>query len=194
MKEIVYFVASSLDGYIAGPKGDCSLFSKRGSITTRYRDEAADFDTVIMCRQHYEACYGYGLQAGQPVFPGKAHYILSNSLTFSNAHPSMHVISPTPENVQKLRSDSSTGIFLCGSGPFAGWLLENGLIDRLKVQINPIIQGAGMTLFGSSTTSLSMDFVSSTAGGGGVQLNEYRIHHGAKLQDEAYFSGDDLDV
>ena len=193
MKEIVYSAACSLDGYVAGSKGDCSMFMKKGSVSTRYREEAAAFDTVIMCRQLYETCYGYGLQSGQPVFGGKTHYIFSNSLSFSNAHPNMHVISPTPENVQKLKSGDGTGIFLCGSGPFAGWLLENGLIDRLNIYINPIVVGSGMTLFGSSTKSIAMDFVGSTACAGGVQLNEYRIHSGARIQDEEYFSGDDLE-
>tara|TARA_R110001592_G_scaffold15536_4_gene67615 strand:+ start:746 stop:1279 length:534 start_codon:yes stop_codon:yes gene_type:complete len=175
MKKIVYYVACSLDGYVAGPKGDSSMFVKKGSVATRYKEEISDFDSVMMCRQTYEFGYGYGLQAGQPACAGKVHYIFSNSLVFKSPHPDVHVVAPAVENINALKQESGSNIYFCGGGPFAGWLLENGLIDTLKLRVNPVIIGSGTTLFGSSAATARMELLESVTCDGGVQINEYRI-------------------
>ncbi len=54
----------------------------------------------------------------------------------------MHVLAPNVENVTRLKEEEGA-IFLYGGGYFAGWLLENGLIDTVKLRINPAIVGDG---------------------------------------------------
>ena len=175
MRDIVYYVACSVDGYIAGPRGDSSMFVKNEALTAQYRQDLESFDTVIMCRQTYEMGYGYGLQPGQPTVENKKHFIFSKSLYFERHHPDVSVLPPDVEHVRALKSSEGPGIFLCGGGHFAGWLMEKGLIDVLKVRLNPVILGAGTPVFGHSPEKARMELVSSRAFDGGVQMNEYRI-------------------
>lgn len=160
MNQIIYYVASSLDGYVSGPKGDGSMFVRSGSVANRYGEDMATFDAVMMCRQTYEFGYGYGLQPGQPACEGKRHYIFSNTLRFASSHADVEIVAPTVENVLEMKANSTGPICLCGGGPFAGWLLENQLIDIVKVRLNPVIIGSGTTLFGASPASTRMELVS----------------------------------
>lgn len=175
MKELIYYTATSLDGFTAGRKGDRSLFVKHGASTTRRETDLPHVDTIILCRQSYEAGYGYGLRPGQPLCEGLVHYIYSNSLRFDAAHPDVHVLSPCIENIAQRKAEGDGAIYLYGGGYFAGWLLENGLIDTVKLRITPAIVGDGERIFGQSPQSARLELVESQPDEGGVFLNTYRV-------------------
>lgn len=61
MRRIVYYVATSLDGFISGPDEDVSGFANEGNGVTKYLADLADYDTVIMGRKTYEFGYRFGL-------------------------------------------------------------------------------------------------------------------------------------
>lgn len=48
---------------------------------------------------------------------------------------------------------SETDVDLCGGGQFAEWLLYDGLIHHLKLQLNPKVRGEGVQLLENSKTS-----------------------------------------
>lgn len=151
MTKIVYYVASSLDGFIAGKADDISLFAQHGSGVEKYLSDLAKYSTVIMGRRTYEFGYQFGLEPGQPAYPHMEHHIFSNTLSFENSpHGQVHVESRSIDRINEIRDNSPTDVYLCGGGVFAGWLLEHGMIDRLKIKLNPIILGEGIPIFGNS--------------------------------------------
>ncbi len=175
MPKIVYYVASSLDGYIAGPNEDISLFVGEGDGVTQYLNDLKEFETVIMGRNTYEFGYKFGLRPGQPAYPHMSHHIFSNSLHFEEQHPQVHIEIPSLERVKEIRDHSPTDVYLCGGGLFAGWLLDHGLVDRLKLKINPIILGRGIPLFGGSKTSMGFELKDSTRYENGLQIATYDL-------------------
>ncbi|MBD0778915.1 dihydrofolate reductase family protein [Maribacter sp. ANRC-HE7] len=52
-----------------------------------------------------------------------------------------------------INDDIRKFVSLCGGGQFAGWLLDPGLIDILKLKMIPIILGDGISLFGNAKSS-----------------------------------------
>ena len=62
MRNITYYVATSIDGYIEGPDGDISGFVAQGAGVSQYLADLKEFDTVIMGRNTYEFGYAYGLK------------------------------------------------------------------------------------------------------------------------------------
>ena len=60
MQPIIYDVAVSIDGYIAGPGGDISAFPASGRLVDDYLERLADYRTVIMGRDTYEFGYRFG--------------------------------------------------------------------------------------------------------------------------------------
>ena len=85
MRHIVYYVATSLDGYISGPKGDISGFNGTAESDgiIKYFADLKNFDTVIMGRNTYEFGYKFGLKPGERAYPHMEHLIFSNSLQFN---------------------------------------------------------------------------------------------------------------
>ena len=177
MRRIVYYVASSIDGFIAGPGGDISGFVTGGDGVEQYQRDLASFDTVIMGRHTYEFGYRYGLQPGQQAYPHMTHFIFSNGLAFERQHEKVHVRRPVRDAVVEIKRQEGSAIYLCGGGAFAGWLLEQELIDELKIKLNPVVLGGGVRLFGGSSKCFRLEFVSTASFERGLQIITYNVDY-----------------
>ncbi len=173
MKKIVYYVASSLDGYIAGKNDDISQFILQGEGVQKYQSDLANFGTVIMGRKTYEFGFQYGLEPGQPAYPNMKHFIFSNSLNFENLPEAVSIEKLSIDKVNEIRQNANTDIYLCGGGQLAGWLLENNLIDQLKLKLNPIVLGEGTKLFGDSNAAEKWELVEKESFSDGLQILTY---------------------
>jgi len=175
MRKIVYYVATSLDGFICGLNEDISGFVGHGNGVAKYLADLSDFDTVLMGKNTYEFGYKFGLQPGQRAYPHMAHYIFSNSLTFENPDPKVRIRPIEIQEIRKLKEENGTDIYLCGGGQFAGWLADNGEIDILKIKLNPIVLGNGVRLFGNSKNNFKLDLVDSSNYENGLQIMTYEF-------------------
>lgn len=147
MRKIVYYVAISMDGFIAGKDDDISGFAAGGEGVKAYQKDLAAFDTVIMGRRTYEFGYQYGLIPGTRAYSHMDHYIFSKTLNFETQDDRLFVCERNINIISELKNRVGSDIYLCGGGQFAGWLLENEMIDIIKVKLNPFIQGSGIKLF-----------------------------------------------
>lgn len=175
MKKIVYYVASSIDGFIAGPNDDISDFVAGGDGVDKYFSDLQNFKTVIMGRRTYEFGYKFGLEPGQPAYPHMEHFIFSDSLELEKMAETVHVEKRSIERVKEILKSADTDIYLCGGGEFAGWLLENGLIDQLKLKLNPIVLGNGVRLFGKSAISAKCNLKETETFNDGLQILTYDL-------------------
>lgn len=175
MRSIIYYVATSIDGFIAGPNDNIGGFVGEGSGVEQYLNDLKTFDTVIMGRRTYEFGYKFGLQAGQPAYPHMENYIFSNTLHFDTPAQNVHIRPPDPDFIRSLKTRTGTDIYLCGGGVFAGWLLDHGLIDTLKIKLNPLILGAGIRLFGRSTRKIQTELLEQQPHDNGLQFMTYRV-------------------
>ena len=177
MPKIIYYVASSLDGFIAGPEDDISDFAAGGSGVDQYLSDLQNFKTVIMGRRTYEFGYQYGLKPGQPAYPHMEHFIFSSSLQLANMADTVHIEPLSLERIHSIKQAASTDIYLCGGGEFAGWLLEHELIDQLKLKLNPIILGDGVRLFGSSKKRAKWNLIETATFDDGLKILTYDFVH-----------------
>lgn len=177
MRQIIYYVAASLDGFIAGPNEDASAFVQSGDGVDHYLKELKDFDTVIMGRKTYEFGYQYGLKPGKAAYPHMKHYIFSDTLSFEEQDEQVFVIKRDVTEIEALKKEEGSPIYLCGGGLFAGWLMENQLIDILKVKLNPILLGDGIKLFGPSKKFYQLKVIESQSFSDGIQLVTYQISY-----------------
>ncbi len=92
MNKIVYYVASSIDGFISGKDGDISGFTAKGNGVQQYLDDLKEFETVIMGRNTYEFGYQFGLKPGAPAYPHMNHFIFSKSLILEDAENNLKII------------------------------------------------------------------------------------------------------
>jgi len=108
MKKIIYYVASSIDGYICGANDDISDFVGTGNGVQKYLEDLKDFETVIMGRKTYEFGYRYGLEPGKPAYSNMNHYIFSKTLSFENPDEKVHVKAIDINQIIKIKEESTS--------------------------------------------------------------------------------------
>jgi dihydrofolate reductase len=156
MRRVLYRVAASLDGYIAGPSGEVDWI---------VHDPAVDFtkvyeqvDTVLLGRRTYELTR----QPGAPPWPqGWQILVFSRTLT-PEEHPGVTVVrAEAGRRVAALRSAPGRDIWLFGGGSLFRSLLEAKQVDLVEVLVVPVLLGGGIPLLetGAPLTRLALEQV-----------------------------------
>jgi dihydrofolate reductase len=136
-----YQVATSLDGYIAGPKGEYDWIAD--DPTLDLEAFASEFDTLLMGRLTYELALS---QPGMLKSMGKAVVVVSTTLDPAQ-HPDATIISANvAEAVAHLKRQPGKDIWLFGGGALFRTLLDAGLVDRVELAVSPILLGSGTPL------------------------------------------------
>lgn len=172
MRKLVYYVASTLDGFIAGPGGGDPTGQPYfpltedviGFIVANYPETVPGparaamgidgpgkhFDTVLEGRASYEL----GLKAGlADAYPHLRHLVFSSTLAVDPETAIEVVKGDALERVRELKAEAGLDIWLVGGGTLAHALLPE--IDRLVLKLNPSVIGQGVPLFnGPFTTHL----------------------------------------
>jgi dihydrofolate reductase len=141
VRRVVYSVATSLDGYIAGPNGEFDWIPK---------DEAIDwgaymrrFDTVLMGRKTFEIAARHGSGAS---LPNMRTFVFSRTLR-AKEHPEVTVVAENAASVVSgLRGQRGRGIWLMGGGVLFRSLLKAKLVDVVEAGLVPILLGKGIPL------------------------------------------------
>ena len=140
MRRIRYQVAMSLDGYIAGPKGEADWIIMDPDIDFGALFE--QFDTFLLGRRTFEAM-GRGGQGGSP---GVKTLVFSRTLRQQD-YPRVTIVAEgVEETVAALRTEPGKDIWLFGGGSLFRSLLDAELVDTVEVAIMPVLLGEGIPL------------------------------------------------
>ena len=141
VRRVRYSVAASLDGYIAGLKGEFDWIIMDSDID--FGALFARFDTALIGARSYEAMLAQG-EAGE--LPGLDLYVFSRTLRQED-HPKVTMVSEKAEEVvAELRQKPGKDIWLFGGGELFRGLLAAGLVDGVEVAVIPVLLGEGIPL------------------------------------------------
>ena len=175
MRRVIYDVAVTRDGFIAGPNGDVSIFPHSGDHVDAYNERLATYDTVIMGRHTYEFAYQFGLPAGGRAYPHMRHLIFSEGIELPKSAEVEAVRTDFTSHIIDLKKEQGGGIYLCGGGMFAGLLAESKLIDILRLKVAPVLCGTGTPLFANVSERIDLTCTSSRHYGNGVEYCEFAL-------------------
>jgi dihydrofolate reductase len=156
MRKIVYSVAMSLDGYLAGPNGEADWIVMDPEID--FAGMMARFDTILMGRRTFEATRAMG---GGASMPGVASVVVSRTLRQED-HPGLTIIAEDVGGaLSRLRAGSGKDIWLFGGGSLFRSLLDLGLVDTIEVGVIPVLLGIGIPLLPARSQRTTLRLVSS---------------------------------
>lgn len=139
MRRVRYSVAMSLDGFIAGPKGENDWIVMDPEID--FRALMSSFDTILMGRKTYEASRGHGGGG----MPGVNAYVFSRTLKQKDC-PGVTVTANARETIGGIKANAGKDLWLFGGGGLFRSLLEQGLVDAVEVTVVPVLLGGGVKL------------------------------------------------
>jgi dihydrofolate reductase len=182
----------SVDGVYQGPGGpneDRSGGFDRGGWLVPHFDEATGefmnevFDKVdafLLGRRTYEIFAASWPKATDPDDPIASRlntlpkYVVSTTLGSADWHNSTIVNGDIATEVRRLKETPGRELQVHGSGTLARTLMENDLVDELRLLVFPVVVGAGRRLFPDAGVATGLRLVDSRTTGSGVAIHVYR--------------------
>jgi dihydrofolate reductase len=189
MRSLIYFMHSSLDGFVAGTKGEMNWITVDDEIFEFVSTMTDQADTALYGRVTYQMMEAYWPSAGEK--PNASKHDKEHSIWYNNV--SKVVLSKTInetglrntkvisdnllENITKIKQSRNSGsknILIFGSPGASHSLLNLGLIDEYWIFVNPILLGQGIPLFKDVPAIIKLKLLESKTFTSGVVALHYR--------------------
>ncbi len=139
MRKIILFIATSLDGFIAGPRGEIDwLFTDQDY---GYKKFYSSIDTLLMGRKTYELANSF------PEWPYAGKKVIVFTHKKGKKDSRVEFSSNPNQVIQKIRKQKGKNAWLVGGGEVVSFFLQQKGIDEMRVFIHPLILGKGIPLF-----------------------------------------------
>jgi dihydrofolate reductase len=174
MRRLQLFIATSLDGYIAGPGGDLGwLFHDADYGYTPFH---ARVDTVLMGRRTYETALAF-----EPwPYAGRKAVVFTRNGDLRVSSPDTVATSRAPADVvAELRTRDGGMLWLVGGGELVRACLDADLVDDLVVSIHPLILGGGTPLVPRGTRRTPLTLTAERRFPSGLVQLVYRVDRDA---------------
>lgn len=172
MRLLKYYVATSVDGFIAHEDGSFDGFPWDDEVVADFFESFAWFDTVLMGRKTYEV----GLREGKTSpYPMMKQYVFSQTMTESPDENVTLVSEEGIERVQMLKQQPGKAIWLCGGSDLASKLFAANLIDEIILKVNPVLFGSGIPLFSRKEKLTKLELTTNKIYNNGTAVLFYQI-------------------
>lgn len=159
MGKIILFMHSSLDGFAAGKKGEMNWIHVDQEIFDYVATRISDTNTALYGRVTFEMMESYWPTAADQ--PGASKHdiehaawyktarkvVLSNTLNQADFENTVVIGQNYPEELRKIKQETTGEILLFGSPSATHSLLKENLIDECWLFVNPVLIGQGIPVF-----------------------------------------------
>jgi len=168
MRKLILVVHTSLDGFVAGRKGELDGFDaaeENLEFVCKLTEEA---DTALFGRISYELLNGYWPTAkDRPnVTKGEIAYsnwynnakkiVISRTMKEESLNNTTIISENISNEIIKIKEQGGKNILIFGSPAVSQSLMQLDLIDSYWIFVNPVIFGEGIPLFAGLTNKLKL--------------------------------------
>jgi dihydrofolate reductase len=170
-RELILYIAQSLDGFIAPPDEDLSFLNAVavGGEDYGYADFVATCDTVIMGRRTYDKVAAMGVPDPHPA---RMLYVITSRPGPSTERIIFHTGDPRAL-VKELKAGTGKHIYCDGGAQLVDALIKADLIDRYIISTIPVLLGAGISLFKDERPRHELGLVQNQRYGSGLTKGEW---------------------
>ncbi len=184
MGRIVVTEFMSLDGVVEDPGGSedfeyggWTFEIDRGDEGNQFKlDEAMESDALLLGRVTYE-----GFAAAWPERDGEfaakfnsmPKYVVSSTIDGSAWNNTTVLTGDLAEGVSKMKAAHGGDVVVHGSVQLAQALLDQDLVDEMRLMVFPVVLGKGKRLFGATADKKPLRLTESKVVGDGVVILTY---------------------
>jgi dihydrofolate reductase len=187
MGKIVVTEFISLDGVIEAPgggedyrHGGWTFEIERGAEGDKFKfDELVAAEAQLLGRVTYE-----GFAAAWPRMEDEAgfaekmntmpKYVVSSTLERADWQNSTILSGDPASSVARLKDEVDGVILVAGSATLVKALIENELVDEVRLMVFPVLLGEGKRLFPEGEKKHRLELIESKTVGGGIALLRYK--------------------
>jgi dihydrofolate reductase len=171
MRNLIFFMHTSLDGFVAGPNGELNWAKVDDEIFDFVATMTEKADTALYGRVTYNMMESYWPTAAEQPNASKhdkehavwysnvAKVVLSKTMSENGLENTTVIADQLADNINKIKKQDGKNILIFGSPSASHSLLSEGLIDEFWLFVNPILLGQGMPLFKGVTETTKLNLI-----------------------------------
>lgn len=165
MRKLFWQTLISLDGFVEGPAGALDWFVTDEDFHRYVLRMLSSVDGLLMGRVTYQGFAGYwptATDAEAPLMNSLPKVVFSRTLTrLEPAWAQSRLASrPVVDEIRALKASGGRDLALFGSATLAATVLAAGLIDEVRVIVNPVMLGGGQPMFRDPADRLGLELTS----------------------------------
>ncbi len=182
MPDLIYYVASSLDGYIATSDGGVEWLKPFEESGEEYgwAEFYASIDGIVMGSGTYQFALDLGKWNAPDtpswVFTSRELPVMHESITLTKEEPA--------ELLKKLEAQGHKRLWFMGGGKLASSFRSRGLITHYIIALIPVVLGEGIPLFAPHSGQDSLKLTETKKYASGVIQLSYESEPGRLAKDD----------
>jgi dihydrofolate reductase len=182
MRKLFSFMVTSLDGYYEGPNGEFDWPGLDAEFNEFSISQMNDMDTLLFGRATYEGMEQYWTSPEAVEFDpditarmnGITKFVFSSSLAEATWANTTLVSDDPVTAIAQLKQEPGQDMALFGSPTLTASLLEQGLVDEVRVMVAPLLWGGGPSLYPGLSGRIDLELMRTTTFRNGLVLLVYR--------------------
>jgi dihydrofolate reductase len=182
VRKLYSFMVVTLDGFYEGPNGEFDWPNVDQEFNEFGIEQLNNTDVLLFGRATYEGMASYwptpAAREDDPVVAELMNtlpkIVVSTTLASADWNNTRLVGGNVAEEVAKFKQEPGKGLAIMGSPNLTVSLVGMGLVDELRVMVNPVVLGGGRSLFRNTEKRLPLELLQTRAFRSGNVLLTYR--------------------
>ncbi len=185
MRELIVTAFVSLDGVMEAPGGEAG-YAHAGWVMPLFSDELGAYkleeqlaaEVLLLGRATYESFYGAWPGRDDPMadkINTMRKLVASTTLDSSNWHDTTMIGDDVDGAIRAVKAEDGGPVLVAGSRSVVHALLAAGLVDRVNLQVFPVLLGSGARFYPDTLDPTRLELLDSRAVKNGVVLQSYRV-------------------
>ena len=155
MRKIFAFIMTTLDGYYEGPNQEFDFWVVDEEFNQFAVEQLDEVDTLLLGRVTYQEMAAYWpTPAGEQDDPtvaarmnGLSKIVVSRTLDKAEWVNTRLITGDVATELTTLKEQRGKDIAILGSSDLTASLLQTGLLNEVRIMVNPVVLGAGKSVF-----------------------------------------------
>lgn len=169
MRKIFGFMMTTLDGYYEGPNQEFDFWVVDEEFDEFSLEQLDEVDTLLFGRVTYEGMAAYWPTPAAEEddrrvaarMNSTSKIVVSRTLETAEWANTRLIKDDASDELATLKQQPGKDIAILGSSDLTASLLQMGLVDELRIMVNPVILGAGKSVFGTAGERIRLKLLKS---------------------------------